>query len=133
MAVGAFLLLWIGCSRSGDPRKQMFPEGAEHYRVLKDSDFCGELPLFAEADPDTMIGTVLDGAQRYIDPKTGREFRAVSVMTVINGERVDRWYRREELVGHVYVLRNDQHLGNCGYWLDREEPVKPLPSEIPVE
>lgn len=127
------VILALACDRSGDPRHARFPKGAGHYRLLKDTDFCGELPLFAKADPETMIGTVLDGAQRYVDPKTGREFRAISVLTVVNDRRVDRWYRREKLVGHVYVLKNDPRFTSCGYWFDEEKRVTPLPSEIPAE
>ncbi len=132
-AIGVVLLILTACTQVGDPRQSMHPKGVEHYRLLQDSDFCGELPLFAGPDPKTMIGTVLDGAVHYIDPKTGKEFRAISVFTVVNGRRVDRWYRRDKLVGHVYVLKNDPRFGNCGYWLDEEKPVRPLPSEIPAE
>ena len=111
----------------------MFPKGAEQFRLLRDSDFCGELPLFAKPNSKSMIGTVLDGAQHYVDPKTGHQFHAISVLTVVNGDRVDRWYRREKLVGHVYVLKSDPHFTSCGYWLDREEPVAPSQSEIHAE
>ena len=121
------------CSRAGDPRHSNYPEGAEHYRLLEETDFCGELPLFAGTDPKTMIGTVLDGAQRYVDPRSGRELRAIRVLTVMNDRRVDRWYARGKLVGHVYVLRDDPHFTRCGYWLEREEPVKPLATEIAAE
>ncbi len=132
-AAVALLILTIAACNGGDPRHSRFPRRAEHYRLLRDTDFCGELPLFAQADPRTMIGTVLDGAQRYIDPQTGREFRAISVLTIVNSKRVDRWYRRERLVGHVYVLTNDPRLNECGYWLDEEKPVRPLSPEIPAE
>lgn len=110
-----------------------FPKGAEHYRLLADSDFCGELALFEKPDPDTMIGTVLEGARFYMNPQTGEQFRAVSVLTLVNGSRVDRWYRRDQLVGHVFVFRSDPRLKECGYWLEEEKPVRPLPTEIPAK
>jgi hypothetical protein len=133
MAVVVTVLGLIGCNQSVDPRHKMYPKGVQYYRLLKEGDFCSELPLFAQPDPNTMIGTVLDGAQRYVDPRTGRELRAILVLTVVNNKRVDRWYPREKLVGSVYVLRNDPSFGNCGYWLDEEKPVKPLPSEIAAD
>jgi hypothetical protein len=132
-AVVILIVLALACTRSGDPRHARFPNGAARYRLLRDADFCGELPLFAKADPKTMIGTVLDGAQHYVDPKTGHEFRAISVLTVVEGRRVDRWYRREKLVGHVYVLENDPRFRSCAYWFDEEKRVTPLPSEIPAD
>jgi hypothetical protein len=129
------MIIGIGmsCAQGSDPRWSRFPKGASHYRHMRDTDFCGELPLFAEADPTTMIGTVLDGARRYTDPKTGRQFRAVTVLAVVNGKRVDHWYRREKLVGHVYVLKNDPSFGHCGYWSEIEDPTTPLPQEVPAE
>jgi hypothetical protein len=131
--LGALVLMVVGCRRAADARASAYPRGAANYRQLNDTDFCSELPLFVRPNPDTMIGTVLDGAEQYIDPKTGQRFRAISVLTVVNGQRVDRWYRREQLVGHVYVLTTDPRLNNCGYWLDRTDPVRPLPSEIAAD
>lgn len=122
-----------GCSHPADPRHKMYPKGMEHYRLLRDGEFCSELPLFAAPDPKTMLGTVLDGAQHYIDPQTGRQIRAIRLLTVVDGKRVDRWYPRQTLVGSAYVLRQDSHFGSCGYWLDRAEPVQPLRSEVAAE
>src|ERR1700759_5751761 len=126
------LALLLACGRR-DPRSSIYPRERKNYRLLKDVDFCGELALFAEPDPTTMIGTVLDGAQHYVDPTTGKEFKAVSVLPVIDGKRVDRWYRRDALVRHVYMYKGDPDLRDCNYWLDREERISPSEFEIPAK
>ena len=133
LSVGAMVALVLGaCAGPVDPRSAQFPEGSDNYRLLNDADFCSELPLFEQPDPITMIGTVLEGARYYTKPGTNEHFRAVSVLTLVKGKRVDRWYRRIDLVGRVFVLKNDPRLTNCHYWLEEEKPVRPLPTEIPA-
>jgi hypothetical protein len=126
------LVLVAGCVQV-DPRSRLYPTGAERYRLLRDGDFCSELALFARPEPASMIGTVLDGASSYTDPRTGSRFRAVSVFTVVKGKRVDRWYRRDALVDNIYVFADDPRLKRCSYWLEREEVIWPLPTERPAE
>jgi hypothetical protein len=131
MTIALSLLCLSACGR--DPRHRLYATDPGAYRLLREGDFCSELPLFTKPDRRSMIGTVLDGAKRYIDPKSGREFPAVAVFTTVGGRRVDRWFRRDKLVGHVYVLKNDPSLGRCGYWMDREEPTRPLATEVPAD
>jgi hypothetical protein len=134
LCVAAMIMLGLcGCTRPFDPRHVQFPKGSENYRLLGEADLCGELPLFERPDPQTMVGTVLEGARYYTKPETGEQFRAVSVLTIVKGRRVDRWFRRADLVGRIYVLKNDPRLKNCHYWLEEEKPVRPLPTEIPAD
>lgn len=126
------VIMTIGCDRSRDPRAARFPASPDNYRLLKDSDFCGGLPLFSTPDPATMIGTVLDGAREYVDPRTDGRFPAIRVLSVVHGKRVDRWYRRDQLVGRVWVLSNDPRFGRCGYWFEEARPVRPTAKEIPA-
>lgn len=115
------MLLLIGGCSPRDARRSLYPSGSENYRLLRDTDLCSELPIFADRDPKSMIGTILDGAKSYRDPRTGLEFRAIRVLTFRGGQRVKQWYPRNTLVGRVFILRNDPTLGNCSYWLEVEQ------------
>lgn len=127
------LMMSVRCEQSAERYHITYPSGAHHYRLLEDGDFCGELPVFSGPDPESYLGTVLDGASDYSDPETGQHFRAIRVMTLRNGERVDRWYRRDRLVGHAWILIADPRLRNCHYWYEETRTVSPAAREVPAD
>jgi hypothetical protein len=128
IAIGLVGWLGGGCRRDV-PR---FPNEPSKYRHVRESDLCWGLSVFSEPSGSSYEGSVIDGAQQYLDPGTGKRMPAVRLMTFVNQRRIDRWVRRDHLV-RWYVYREDPYINNCHYWLDRRDPVKPDGSEVPAD
>lgn len=101
------------------------------FRRVTQRDFCTALIIYDSPEPGNPIGSLIEGYRKYKDDRHSSPTYAVMVKTYINDEIRARWMTPEQL-SRSYLRTDDPALSHCS-WSERDQEVRPLADEIPID